>query len=250
MTILYRLSIHPSVSLEEAWKALEALPVEILYGSEEEGLTELYVYLSAPEQIFLFHWILDCTPYQLPSIDWKSQWEAHGFNFQNGYVHVDFGALERKALPLRLQPGAGFGDLSHPTTQLMLRLLARYLHRQIVIDIGCGSGILTLASVALGAPLAYGIDIDSSAIEHSRQNALLNQLDKQCLFCFNNQFVWTLTHKPVCIVMNMIYSEQQAAWSSLPSLYHQVGEIITSGIRIEEGNLSCSNSILELAFAR
>jgi ribosomal protein L11 methyltransferase len=234
MVALYRVCIHSSISLEQAWNALEESGIKILYGSEEEGQTELYAYLFSPNDLLPFGWILDCSPYTLPSIDWEAQWAAHSQNFQNGYVHVDFAPLGRQAPTLRLQPGSGFGDLSHPTTRLMLRLLAKYLQKHMIIDIGCGSGILTLAAVAMGAPLAYGIDIDRDAIKHSQQNATLNHLNESCLFCSPTNFIWKPYSQRIFILMNMIQSEQQVAWYSLPSLHAQSGECLTSGIRAEE----------------
>lgn len=233
MAMLYRLSIQPDLSLEDAWSALEESGIEILYGSEEGGVAELYVHLSSPEEVSSFAWIAACSPYTLPPIDWEAQWAAHGLNFHDGCVPIDFEPLGRSAPALRLQPGAGFGDLSHPTTRLMLRMLARHAAGQIVIDIGCGSGILTLSAAALGAPKAYGIDIDPAALTHSRQNALLNHLSDQCLFCTPMEFK-LLPAPPVLILMNMIHSEQSAAWDSLPSLHHLQGDCLTSGVRKEE----------------
>lgn len=234
MTILYHLCIDHALSLEQAWNTLEAAGIEILYGSEEDGQTDLYVYLSSPDTLSSFNWIVTCIPYTLPSIDWKAQWAAHGHHYQDGYIHVDFAPLGRSAHGLKLQPGSGFGDLSHPTTRLMLRLLTHHLHNQTVIDIGCGSGILTLAAVAMGAPTAYGIDIDQEAIEHSKQNASLNRLATQCIFSSPVHFMWKPTSEPVLMLMNMIQSEQHVAWSSLPSLHVQSGQCLTSGIRTEE----------------
>lgn len=234
MSILCRLSIHPFYSLEKAWQALDAADIEILYGSEEEDRIELFAYLPSLAALPAFDWIMTCEPYILPSIDWQAQWAAHGQNFHEGYVHVDLMALGKAVSPLRLQPGSGFGDLSHPTTRLMLQLLADYLSDQIVIDIGCGSGILTLAATAMGASMAYGIDIDPQALEHSRQNALLNHLESFCFFCSPSELTWHPTTQPVLILMNMIRTEQQAAWSSLTVLHCQSGQLLTSGIRTEE----------------
>ncbi len=231
MNQLYHLSIHPSHSLEQAWQALHAAGIEILYGSEEEGRVEIFAYLPSIASLTAFNWIMACEPYTLPSIDWQAQWTAHGHHFHEGYVHVD---LKKAASPLRLQPGSGFGDLSHPTTRLMLQLLVHYLRHHIVIDIGCGSGILTLAAAAMGASIAYGIDIDQQALKHSRQNALLNHLEKQCFFCSPSEFSWQPTTQPVLMLMNMIRTEQQTACSSLTVLQSQSGELLTSGIRIEE----------------
>lgn len=234
MANLYRICIHSSVTLEHAWNELEANGIEILYGSEEGGQAELFANLSSPEDLSSFGWMISCTPYTLPSIDWEAQWAEHAENFHDGYVHIDFSKFNRTAPILRLQPGSGFGDLSHPTTRLMLRLLAKHLKKQIVIDIGCGSGILTVAAAAMGAPKAYGIDIDPEALEHSRQNAILNQLEKQCVFCLPENLEWKSNSEKVLILMNMIQNEQEAAWSTLSILHVQSADCITSGIRKEE----------------
>lgn len=234
MTVLYCLSLHPSISLEQAWETLELVDIEILYGLEEEGHSKIYALLPSLDILVAFKWINTCEPYTLPSIDWEAQWTAHGHHFQNGYVHIDFTSFGRSAPALRLQPGPGFGDLSHPTTRLMLKLLAHYLHQQTVIDIGCGCGVLALAAAAMGAPLAYGIDLDEEALKHSQQNALLNQLERRCTFCLSTDFQWQLCSEIPLILMNMIQSEQQVAWHSLSCLHRQPAQILTSGIRIEE----------------
>lgn len=234
MERLFRLIIHPTYTLEQAWELLEASGIEILYGSEEENQAEIYANLPSTGSVSQFHWIESCSPYTLPAIDWEQQWAEHGFNYHDGHVHLDFAVYGRAESSLRLKPGAGFGDMSHPTTRLMLQFLAKYLKNQVVIDIGCGSGILTLAAVAMGSPYAYGIDIDPNALEHSKQNALLNEMDNRCKF--GNPIEFNQQHLPISplILMNMIQSEQKAAWDSLPSLHSCQGFWITSGIRQEE----------------
>lgn len=231
---LYRLSIDSAYTLEQAWNSLEAIGIDVLYGSEDEEGVELFVYLASLEILKPFAWITACEPCTLPPIDWQSQWEMHGHDYQDGHVHVDFSGFGRSGTPLMLKPGAGFGDLSHATTHLMLRILAKYLKNQIVIDVGCGSGILTFSALAMGAPLAYGIDIDPQALDHSCQNALLNHLERQSHFYLPSEFKWNIHSQAVLVLMNMIRTEQYEAWNSLNSLHHQPCEVITSGIRIEE----------------
>ncbi len=232
--MLYCLKIHPDFSLEEAWNLLESLGFSILYSTEDEGSKELYASIPSLESLPAFDWIMACTPHTIPLIDWESQWAAHGHNFHDGYVHVDLTSLRESTPHLHLEPGPGFGDLSHPTTRLVLRMLAKYLKKQTVVDIGCGSGILTLAAAAMGAPTVFGIDIAVEALEHATQNAKLNLLEQQCHFCLPPDFVWKLNSQPIIVMMNMIQSEQQIAWSSLPVLHGQPGLCLTSGILKEE----------------
>lgn len=236
MTSLYRIRIAPSFSFDEAWDILERSGIQILYGSEEEELKEIFCYLPSSEALNIA-WILDCQPHQLPEIDWEDQW-AHSKFYQDGLVQIDFKDLGRDASTLHLRPGAGFGDLSHPTTRMMLQMLAQALHGETVVDIGCGSGILTLAAAAMGAHRAIGIDIDPEARVHSQENAVLNQLEAKCSFLRPDEFRvdWVVEKDqfPLLILMNMIRTEQVAAWDSLPALHGLPSKILTSGIRREE----------------
>lgn len=82
-----------------------------------------------------------------------------------------------QAVNLLLDPGLAFGTGTHPTTALCLAWLdAQSLNHKTLLDFGCGSGILGIAGLLLGAQQAWGIDIDPQALEASRQNALRNGL--------------------------------------------------------------------------
>ncbi len=150
-------------------------------------------------------------------VDWEEQWALFAPNFREGFAHVELG----KEAPLKLKAGPGFGDLSHPTTRLCLDSLKRNIRQDdTVLDIGCGSGILSLAAAQLGAKSVFGLDIDPEAIQHARENQKANQLKAQ----FGHKL--PLTFRPTLILMNMIQSEQKVAWSyDFPS-----ARVITSGI--------------------
>lgn len=76
---------------------------------------------------------------------------------------------------LHIEPGLAFGTGSHPTTKLCLETLEKYITSQsTVLDIGCGSGILSIASLLLGAKSALGVDIDSLAVKTAAVNAQEN----------------------------------------------------------------------------
>jgi ribosomal protein L11 methyltransferase len=79
---------------------------------------------------------------------------------------------EREAVNLVLDPGAAFGTGSHPTTRLCLAWLDREVRGgESVLDYGCGSGILAIAAMKLGAARATAVDIDPLALEAARYNA-------------------------------------------------------------------------------
>ncbi|MDP1559259.1 MAG: 50S ribosomal protein L11 methyltransferase [Nitrosomonas sp.] len=87
------------------------------------------------------------------------------------------------AINLILDPGLAFGTGSHPTTQLCLSWLDKNLQRgDAVLDYGCGSGVLAIAALKLGARHVIGVDIDPHAITASRENAERNQCDQSQVY--------------------------------------------------------------------
>jgi ribosomal protein L11 methyltransferase len=153
------------------------------------------------------------------SVDWHQQWAKFAPNFENGLSTVPLDPFKS----LLLAPGAGFGDLSHSTTRLMIELMKNRCEKQIVLDIGCGSGILTLAAARMGAAHAQGIDIDPLAIEHAKENQKVNRLEAL------TRFVNVWKKNPTLVLMNMITSEQQIAWPH-QNLLPTPKTIIASGV--------------------
>lgn len=82
---------------------------------------------------------------------------------------------------IKIDPGMAFGTGTHPTTQLCLEFLEEHLpeHCPLVMDVGCGSGILAIAALKLGARLALGVDIDEASIRNSQENAQNNGVDSE-----------------------------------------------------------------------
>ena len=81
------------------------------------------------------------------------------------------------AVNLVIDPGLAFGTGTHPTTRLVLRWLEVSVNGgETVIDYGCGSGILAVAAMKLGAARALGVDIDAQALLAARHNAMQNQV--------------------------------------------------------------------------
>lgn len=89
---------------------------------------------------------------------------------------------EPGAVNIVLDPGAAFGTGSHPTTRLCLAWLEREVRRgDFVLDYGCGSGILAIAALKLGAARAIGVDVDPLALEAARYNAQRNSVALEVL---------------------------------------------------------------------
>lgn len=80
-------------------------------------------------------------------------------------------------LPIRINPGMAFGTGTHPTTQLSLELLEKYVQPGMeMIDVGCGSGILSIASILLGASHSIAVDISDAALQSTQENITLNNI--------------------------------------------------------------------------
>ena len=78
---------------------------------------------------------------------------------------------------LNIDPGLAFGTGKHETTRLCLETLERYIKGgETVLDVGCGSGILGIAAVLLGAESAFGVDIDEVAVRTANENAVINHV--------------------------------------------------------------------------
>ncbi|MGM0452864.1 MAG: 50S ribosomal protein L11 methyltransferase [Thermodesulfobacteriota bacterium] len=115
--------------------------------------------------------------------DWAESWKAHFHPVQITERLVikptwqDYEASGDEIV-IELDPGMAFGTGTHPTTELCIRMIARYLKPGIrLLDIGSGSGILMIAAVKLGAFTVVGIDSDPVAVEVAESNLRLNGID-------------------------------------------------------------------------
>ena len=234
------LHIIPETDLDEAWQLLEDAGLKPLY-MEEDTDKHAKIYIEAPlkrsqeDLLDAFPLIEYIEQKELGDTNWQAQWEAHGFNFHDGYVHVDVpNAVSPPWREIKLRPGAGFGDLSHPTTRLMMKMLKDYVADQFIVDVGCGSGILAIYAVAQGAKHAYAIDNDEQALTHTQENARLNGMEKQITTHSPGNFQLPVDVTGPIILMNMILSEQQEAWGSLMTLHNSHGICMASGILVEQ----------------
>jgi len=114
------------------------------------------------------------------SEDWENNWKAYFHPIPVGEKLLIQPAWEAPIDPrgravLLLEPGLAFGSGSHATTRLCMEALERAVKPGCsVLDIGCGSGILSIAAMLLGAGRAQGVDIDPMAVENARENAARN----------------------------------------------------------------------------
>ncbi len=130
---------------------------------------------------------------QIEDKDWEREWmdNFHPMRFGHKlWICPSWrDTPDHNAVNVILDPGLAFGTGTHPTTSLCLEWLdGLNLKDKIVIDFGCGSGILAIAAFKLGAKKAIGIDIDPQAIQASHNNAEQNRVaDKLVLYLAKDQ---------------------------------------------------------------
>jgi ribosomal protein L11 methyltransferase len=118
--------------------------------------------------------------------NWNESWKAHYHPVRIGKRLIILPEWDKEVpeglIPVWIDPGMGFGTGTHPTTQLALEMLEDGLANAPgadVIDVGCGSGILSIAAVRLGAGTVVGVDADEDAIDNARLNARINGLEER-----------------------------------------------------------------------
>jgi ribosomal protein L11 methyltransferase len=133
---------------------------------------------------------------------------------------------EPDAIKLVLDPGLAFGTGDHPSTRLCLQWLDRTIEGgETVLDYGCGSGILTIAALKLGARRAVGVDIDSDAVAAARANARRNSVEGQFL-----DGLAPLTFTADVVVANILANPLKVLAPLLASRIRRGGRLALSGV--------------------
>ena len=131
------------------------------------------------------------------------------------------------AINIILDPGLAFGTGSHPTTRLCLRWLDKHLQGgENILDYGCGSGILAIAAMKLGAANATGVDVDSQAVQASQDNASVNGIDNIRFYLPDN----TPPGSYDLVVANILTNPLLMLAPLLAKSTRQSGRIVLSGI--------------------
>jgi ribosomal protein L11 methyltransferase len=207
---------------------------------------------------------------QIADQNWMEAWKQHYKPILIGQHLVILPAWidspDPNRIPIKIDPGMAFGTGTHPTTQLCLELMENYfdhgprttdheassmVHRPLsVIDVGCGSGILSIAAVKLGAASALGVDIDAGSILNARENAETNQMGNELVLevgsvqeILEGKFAF---RKAPLVLANILAPVIIRLFDAgLADLVEENGAIILSGILQEQ-----EQNVLEAAQAK
>ncbi|MDD7545119.1 50S ribosomal protein L11 methyltransferase [Actinobacillus porcinus] len=179
---------------------------------------------------------------QIEDKDWEREWmdNFHPMKFgKRLWICPTWREIpEPDAVNVMLDPGLAFGTGTHPTTALCLEWLDSLdLEGKTVIDFGCGSGILAIAALKLGAKSAVGIDIDPQAILASRNNAEANGVaDRLQLFLSDDKPV---DLKADVVVANILAGPLKELYPVISQLPKAQGDLGLSGILATQAQSVC-----------
>ena len=187
--------------------------------------------------------------------DWQNNWKQYFHAMPIGKKLLirplweeNFVAQGRKTL--NIEPGLAFGTGSHPTTKLCLETLEDYVNENsTILDIGCGSGILSIASLLLGAKTALGVDIDSLAVKTAVKNAAENNFDESRVKFIQGNLSDKVSGKFSVVVANIVADIIIKFNSQVGAFLEDGGLYITGGIienRESDVLLSFAQNVFEV----
>ncbi len=192
MVVPYGIYIEDYSALEEQVKAIahiDLIDEDLLKKDRKEAFIHIYLESDVnPSEALAFlseRFTAEKIAHKIDTSatleeDWRNNWKKF-FNptpigerlLIRPTWRDDYDAGDR--VVLNIDPGLAFGTGSHETTRLCLETIEKYLKKgDTVLDVGCGSGILAIASLLLGAKSAVGVDIDETAVRTAAENAEIN----------------------------------------------------------------------------
>ena len=172
--VYFRDADDPGTALQDV-SVRAYLPVDDQLEDTRQRLEEALWYLSSIQAL------PDPVYKSIPDQDWMQAWKKNYRPIPIGkkliIVPAWMDSTDTTRIPIRIDPGMAFGTGTHPTTQLCLELLEKHIQPGgKVIDLGCGSGILSIGALKLGAGQVLAVDIDELAVTAAEDNARANDI--------------------------------------------------------------------------
>jgi len=208
--------------------------------TDYETYFPLNMKLSLPELVAAEWPQLNITITEIADNGWSTRWQEY-FKPQTISPRIAVRPYWEKPLndvpvEIVLKPGMAFGTGTHPTTHLALLMLEKYLTPgDVLLDAGCGSGILTIAALKLGAAQVSAWDIDSLVIDNFNENLELNELSRKVAIQIGD--VTALPNYNYDLIVSNI--ERQSNLRLLEALVHQRNRplVIFTGLLKEENEI-------------
>lgn len=248
MTVPYGIYIEDYSDLEEgAWEIahIDLIDEDLLNKNREESIIHVFIEEgnNPAEAVSFISERLNSEKIAhhietdgVNSDDWQDKWKAFfkpqviGERLFVRPVWIDDYDSGNRAV-LNIEPGAAFGTGTHETTRLCLETLDKIIKDgDTVLDIGCGSGILAIASMLLGAKEGFGVDIDPLAVKTAKENGLMNNLKEPELTFVCGDLADKVTKKYDVVVTNIVADIIILFSTQVRAFMKQGAKFIASGI--------------------
>ncbi len=222
MTVPYGIYVEDYSDLEQgAWEIahIDLIDEDLLNKSRDKSIIHIYIEEGEnPAEAISFikeRLTSECIDFEVEtdggnSLDWQDIWMALfkpqkiGERLFVRPVWIDDYDSEDRAV-LNIEPGAAFGTGTHETTRLCLETLDKIIKNgDTVLDIGCGSGILAISAMLLGAKEGFGVDIDPIAVKTAKENGKMNNFDEPELTFVCGDLADKVTKKYDVVVANIV----------------------------------------------
>ena len=205
-----------------------------VYMSPEVSPVEAIAFLR--ERLTAAHIPHEVTAQTVKDEDWANNWKTFFKPMAVGerlWISPTWTASEppRGRTVLRIDPGMAFGTGGHETTRLMLEAMEPLITPDAaVLDIGCGSGILSIAAMLLGAKQAVGVDIDPLAVKTAMENGAENGFGAPAYTVMQGDLAKTVTGQYDLVVANIVADAILALTPAVPPFLKPGGRYLVSGI--------------------
>ena len=222
MTVPYGIYIEDYSDMEDAVLEIahiDLIDEELLARDRSKGIVHVYISPEEnPNEAVSFikdRLTAENIEFEIDTVlcknaDWENNWKKYFKPMPVGERlliqpiwkdEVDAG----ERVVLHLEPGLAFGSGSHETTRLCLASIEKYIKPGCkMLDIGCGSGILSIASLLLGAESAVGVDIDKLAVKTARENADRNKIEEERYTLYHGNLTDKVSGKFDVIAANIV----------------------------------------------
>ena len=168
--------------------------------------------------------------------DWATAWKQyyHPVKISKRFTVVptweDYQPVATDELIIELDPGMAFGTGTHPTTVMCLQALEKVVQpEQTVVDVGTGSGVLSIGAALLGAKAVHALDLDEVAVRSARENIALNKVD-HVVEVFHGNLLDTVKEPADVVVANILAEIIMTFTDDAYSIVKDGGVFVTSGI--------------------
>ena len=183
---------------------------------------------SQLEEIESLNWQYEQLDDQVWEVAWKDHFQPMRFGERLWVCPTGAQLPSDNAVCIRMDPGLAFGTGTHPTTALCLEWLdSQRLEGMIVVDYGCGSGVLGIAAAMLGAEQVWAVDIDPDAVDASMDNAEKNLVTDKVSVCLSEDFQM---QKADVVLANILANPLIELKSHLRDMLVTQGKLVLSGI--------------------